>query len=49
MWQCPMESGIIEMEESDIRKFLRLILCSLFVEIGQDFFDKEITIEYFLH
>jgi hypothetical protein len=38
---------MIEMEENAPLMFLRSILRPLFVKIGQNFFDRELTIESF--
>jgi hypothetical protein len=45
---CPMGSGIIETEESAAGTILRSILRTLFIEIGQDCFNKELMIECLL-
>jgi hypothetical protein len=45
---CPMQHRIVEMEESAPEPVLGPILRPFFIEIGQDFFDKEFTVEYLL-
>jgi hypothetical protein len=42
-----MWDGIVTMEESAPGTGLRTVRLRFFVEIGEDLFDKEITIEYF--
>jgi hypothetical protein len=43
-----MGSGVIETEESAAGTVLRPILRPLFIEIGQDYFNKELMIECLL-